>query len=68
MKRKHSVCVYSDERKSNPTEHLATDLLAPRLLVIHDAVGSGHHDHTELLERERSSEVISQRTNGRHVY
>lgn len=45
--REHIRC----KKKNHPTEQLATDLLAPRLLVIQNAVGSGEHDDTELRRR-----------------
>ena len=50
--------VSSDEPLVEETEHLATDLLAPRLLVIHDTVRGGEHNHAEETRGEETADPV----------
>ena len=52
------LAVSSDEPLVEETEHLATDLLAPRLLVIQNTVRGGEHNHAEETRREETADPV----------
>ena len=52
------LAVSSDEPLVEETEHLATDLLAPRLLVIQNTVRGGEHNHAEETRGKETADPV----------
>jgi len=52
------LAVSSDEPLVEETEHLATDLLAPRLLMIQNTVRGGEHNHAEETRGKETADPV----------